>query len=144
MAVAMAEASSTERALVRVSKGEGALRTDAQRDVEAQAEAVQSGDYGGSQRGTVLPDAGGEAQHVEMPQLGEVGAHVVLEPVHDHLEGQGRVFVSLTHELLEGAEVVGPGQPEQTRSLVEERIDLLDGQALLAVQERVQPGVDVA
>ena len=38
-ALAMAEASATEPAKVRVSKGEGALRTDAQRDVEAQAEA---------------------------------------------------------------------------------------------------------
>ncbi|MEP7120915.1 MAG: SPFH domain-containing protein [Byssovorax sp.] len=39
-AVAMAEASATEQAKIRVSKGEGALKTDAQRDVEAQAEAI--------------------------------------------------------------------------------------------------------
>jgi regulator of protease activity HflC (stomatin/prohibitin superfamily) len=37
-AVAMAEASSTEQAKVRVSRSEGALRTEAQRDVDAQAE----------------------------------------------------------------------------------------------------------
>src|SRR6478735_3632990 len=112
--------------------------------VDRDAEPLQAVGDGRAQGDAVLTDAGGEDEDVDAAEDREVGTDVVLEPVHDDVEGQTRIGVTRGQPVLELAEVVDPAEPEHTGPLVEEGVDLLEREPGLAAEVGVQTGVDVA
>jgi hypothetical protein len=112
--------------------------------VDDDAEVLQVSHRVAADAHVVLADAGGEHHCVETAQLQHERADVPADTVHVDVVGLLRVLVALVDELLNQAEVVGPGQPLQAGALVEQGVDLVDGHLALAVEVEDDAGVDVA
>jgi hypothetical protein len=112
--------------------------------IHGQTEPVQALDHGSPQGGVVLAHPGGEGEHIQPAENGQVRADVVLEPVHVHLESELGRFITGRPPLLQLPEVVDPGHTLQARLFVQQGVDVTHGQAELVVQEGVQPRIHVA
>ena len=62
--------------------------------IHLEAEAIETVHHRRPQRRVVLPDAGGEAEHIEPTEECQVRAEIVLEPMDVHLERQLRRLIA--------------------------------------------------
>src|SRR5690606_20312088 len=113
--------------------------------VDGDAELVEAGADGFAQPGVVFADAGGEHEGVAAAELGEEGADPVADGVDVDVEGAFSAAVAGEGGGADVAHVVADaGDAEQSALAGELALDLLDGEAEAAVDERDGGGVEVA
>ena len=91
----------------------------------------------------VLPYSGGERDDVGGPEVDRVRAEVAAQPVDVDVVGLFGVFVSGGDHLGDRPEIVLPAQSLQAGPLVEQVVDLVDGEPDDAVQVQHQAGIGV-